>query len=176
MRRSRSRARRGRSHHVSQSSYLYPGWALLTEPSPLGVSGRTVRVSLSVRGSAGPGFGPGQFGHVPARPTGVVVRASFGRRDGSRQSELRAGLRVSRYWSRVAVRGQCPHHVDWSRCELGARFWEMGHGPVAQPAAAVVRGQSRAPSCPVCGPALIFGFLFPAAPFFIVLPLYTSSC
>jgi hypothetical protein len=38
----------GRAVRVSIHSYHYPGWAMLTTPSPLGVSGRAVRVSLSV--------------------------------------------------------------------------------------------------------------------------------
>ena len=45
----------GRAARVSIHSCHYPGWAMLTTPSPLGVSGRAVRVSLSVRVSVGSG-------------------------------------------------------------------------------------------------------------------------
>jgi hypothetical protein len=107
-----------------------PGLSYADCAEPAGVSGRAVRVSLSVRGSAGPRFGPGQSGHVRARPTGAVVRASLGRRGGSRQSELRAGLQISCYGSRVAARGQCPcRHGLGAVCALGARFWKWATAP-----------------------------------------------
>jgi hypothetical protein len=67
---------------------------MLSSPSPPGVSGRAVRVSLSVRVSAGPGFGPGQPGQVRVRPTGAVARASLGRCGCDRQSVSRPDLRV----------------------------------------------------------------------------------
>ncbi len=66
----------GQAVCVSPYSCHYPSGAMLSSPSPPGVSGRAVCVSLSVRVSAGPGFGSGQPGHVRQWPGPVLAGAA----------------------------------------------------------------------------------------------------
>jgi hypothetical protein len=160
-------------------SFFVPLPDLSTTPSPPGVSSRAVRVSLSVRVSADPGFGPSQSGRAldGGVRAGAVVRASLGRR----QSVSRPGLRVSRYGTGTGH--EWPHADDSPVGTVLEPFMRSAHvfgqratAPWPSPRPRAGGSQARAPSCPVCGPASIFGCLLPAAPFFILLPLYPCSC
>jgi hypothetical protein len=165
-------------------------------PSPPRLSGRAVRVSQSVRVSAGPGFGPGQSGHVRARPTGRSGQGQFwpvgaaslcrGRVSLSEPAGPSSqSLRFTSGLTRTVPSGA----RSWSRPLSGRMF--LGKGPRPRGPASG-RGQAGRGLVLLrvrfAGPPPSLDFCLPAAPFlfirpflvhcslilFIVPPLYTS--